>query len=187
MNGIALLPGRRGYAVPPGFPTVFSYLFAPLADAMRPLHWYADRYDSSPFNGMTGERGNEGWYDAAVITLPDQKRDGFSRSGLLFRPGGLPGAGRHLNQDWMDLVGIPGDEASAVQVAQRLYGNKDGNKAYHRFIGEQADLYFHCMDGWSWELYAADDGHLRRAAEHLSANPSITVEPTTLDAKAQRP
>lgn len=87
---------------------------------------------------------------------------------MLFAPGTLPELSAYLQSDWIDLVGIDARRHDPVESAERLRalgGRSDGT--YEEQLARCAELYFHCPDGWWWEMFAVDPQSARAVADHV--------------------
>jgi hypothetical protein len=157
--------------------STFGHFTAPLAARLRGLHWWTDRYESSPFGSFRFEtEDGEERLDALIIVLPSQANEPYI-NGLLFRPGTLPDLARYLHNDWIDLVGIDAAEHDPVDAAERLLPlGGDATRAYFDQVARCAELFFRCVDGWYWEMFARDPEAVALVRSHVEASGGRTVD-----------
>lgn len=159
------------YTIPPGRRT-FEYLFEPLADAMRPLHWWVSH---GGFSGLElYERLGEEAYDDYGRAVSDR---GASRGDTFLYPAGaLPEHADCVANDWAHMVGLDERDGDPFAAAQRLDAGDWGRgheaeQAYYALLAETSPLCFYCVDGFVWEVYMRDTARLERFAEHLRSAP----------------
>ena len=171
MKGIRLAPSSDEWPVPEKG-RAFAPYFAPIADYLRPLYWYADCWESSPFVVVTYEPGGEERLARARIALPT---DGQSAASL-FRPGTLPDLAPFLYDDWIDLIGFRGRGLDPLTVAAEFLQVKEMGRVKYDLIERYADICFFCVDGWSWEVYAKDPAVIDRTVEHVKGNGLVRID-----------
>jgi hypothetical protein len=171
MEGIRLAPSSDKWPVPEEG-RAFAYYFAPIADELRPLYWYADCWESSPFGLVTYEPGGEERLAQVKIALPTDDLVAAS----LYGPGSLPDLAPFLYDDWIDLIGFRGKGLNPLTVAAEFSQLKETGREKYDLIERYAEICFFCMDGWSWEVYAQDLTLIGRTIEHVKQNGLIRVD-----------
>ncbi len=159
------------YTIPPGRGT-FEYLFEPLADAMRPLHWWVSHGGFSSSLKLYERLGDEAYdaYGRAVSDRGPSRVDSF-----LYPAGALPEHADCVANDWAHMVGLDERDGDPFAAAQRLdtadWEVGDEPEAYYALLAETSPLCFYCVDGFVWEVYLRDEARLERFAEHLRSAP----------------
>lgn len=159
------------YAVPPD-DTAFCFFFRPVFPYLPDLYWFASGFESTPFVQLINEDGGEERLDAARVDI------GLNQiSAVLHRPGTLPELAPYVYNDWIDLIGLRSSEADAVAAARRLAGAR---KDFDRYVNEEAELAFYCVDGFSWEFYTRDPTLLALITHPLEGVAGIGIRPCDL-------
>ena len=160
-------PTQPVHAIPPD-DSAFSYFFRPVFSQMHELYWFASGFYSSPFSGIIYEEGGEARYDALHMDI------GLDEGNyVLFRPGTLPELGPYVHNDWINLIGLRcTEEEEAISIARQL-SCEQGD--FDRLVVRQAELAFHCMDGFWWEFYPRDAALLDLVAGPLQGVPGVDI------------
>lgn len=156
------------HAVPPD-DTPFCFFFRPVFPYMRDLYWFASGFYSSPF--VRRSRNEAGEEELEAVGRMEVGLDDDNEA--LHRPGTLPDLASSVHNDWINLIGLRLDEDEAVSVARRLSAAEE--KEFDRYVGEEAELAFYCLDGFSWEMYPRDPALLELVARPLRGVDGISV------------
>jgi hypothetical protein len=196
MEGLWIAPSadRHGWPVPDGL-SPFELCFEPVFDYLRPLHWYASNYDSGPFDFFeAAQTRREEELDALFVEIPNE-RNNVQVGAALLRPGFLPDLAPFLYQDWIELVGIGGDEARAREVASELLELHWRARAklraptpaeHYDLLEQHCEVCFFCGEGYSWEIFAKDLEILESVARRIQKLEGIRVERRTLSERGTR-
>lgn len=159
------------HAVPPG-DTAFCFFFRPIFPYLRELYWFASCFESTPFVRLIHEEGGEERLNAAQMDVGlDQLNS------VLHRPGTLPELAPYLYTDWINLIGLRCSEADAVDTAQRLARERG---EFDRYVDENTEIAFHCMDGFWWEFYPRDSALLELVTRPLEGVAGVGIRPCDL-------
>jgi len=136
---------------------------------MRDLYWYASGFYSSPFFRSTRTEGGE------ELVEPVGRMDAGldDNNAVLHRPGTLPELASSVHNDWINLIGLRAGEDEAASLARRL--SIADVKDFDRYVSEEAELAFYCMDGFAWEMYPRDPALLALVTRPLTGIVGISV------------
>ena len=182
MEGLWIAPADRRTWPGDDRATPFVLCFEPVFDQLRPLHWYASSYESGPFDFFTASQiRREEDLDALFLDIPNE-RGNVQVGAALLRSGFLPELAAFLYQDWIELVGVGGNEDYARTVAEEFLDLHWQSRVDDRYslMEQHGEICFFCVDGSSWEIYARDEEILDRVARHVQDRSGILVQRRTL-------
>ena len=155
-----LVPTGPAFVVPEGL-TEFEFFFEPLFPEMESLYWYVDDSPSSPFMSQYDGIDDEEW-------IPPLRDNGVPG---LYNPGILPAFANDVPNDWQLLVGIDGHIEAAADAVRQIRQQADTFSA----IDKVATVFFYCVDGMQWEVFARDVSLIERVKTYLAQFAGLLV------------
>lgn len=145
--------------------SAFETLFQPILAELPPLYWVVWNYESGPFDSLAMQYFDQEWLDQLFVPVQNDERDGAWLNFSLLRPGYLPALSPYIFFDWVDMLGVSGDEGDAQKVAERLAALEWSRRGPSRdlldeeykaqkvaLVKSEGEVFLHCHDGSWWEL-----------------------------------
>lgn len=175
--------------------SVFETLFQKTLESLPKLHWVVWNYESGPFDSIASEVFDDEWLDGLFVELDEIQRGSWQVDVRLLRPGYLPTLTRYIYNDWVNIVGVPGEEHEARAVAQDLIeaewyrtDSAPGTSKYidsclkqKEIVEKRGEIFLHCHDGSWWKFYLRQPQLQEQALRYLQALGSLRVEETEFD------
>ncbi|MBN1903958.1 MAG: hypothetical protein JW927_02570 [Deltaproteobacteria bacterium] len=127
----------------------FHELIEPVRDGIKDYYWILDNQDFKYFSDY------ENKYDELIIEESQLTR--------LTRKGFIPDYAKYIIQEWGQIYGIK-DKLSIATINL----NKD-------FIKKTVDIYFSCIDGAYWEVYARNAEIIEKIRKEFPFSKSIAL------------
>jgi len=169
-------PGPDGVAahqtqgVPNGL-SEFEFFFSPIFNAMALLYWWDVGSPSSAFTSIYPDDFDDDDNDN-IHPLIDNGVPG------LYNPGILPAYAHDVPNDWQTFIGIESDKETAVAIAQEL--NHLSESGFLGNVKKLSSLFFVCIDGFEWEMYARDPDLIERVRAPLVRSGKYRLKDLTL-------
>lgn len=175
--------------------SVFETLFQPILEALPPLYWIVWNYEGGPFDSLASEVFDDEWLEGLFVELNEVQRNSWQIDVRLLRPTYLPTLSRYIYNDWVNIVGVPGEEHEARTVAQELikaeWSRTDSAPNTSRYISSclkqkelierHGEIFLHCHDGSWWKLHLRQSQVQAQARRHLQKLGGLRVEEISFD------